>query len=483
MTCSSDNLALVSNGVNRTNLKAFQIDGLFGRYQVRLNLEKEANIFIGENGLGKTTILRCLYYVLTEDISMLTGMPFQEISVFFQNGENCSISRRGLMESLPAHRTASRSMDNSWDPVIFDFLRRQNLEMQDLERMSMSTIHRLAEDISRCYAISSPSIWERLRMLRSLLREGIPLNYPDDDSANNIFWGKIKNNIPQNIIYLPTYRRIENSPRNFRYDEDDSIPPLIHFGMKDVQESIDAVLNEIRTQTMRGYNNMTGILLKEYAEQKEGTKLNAENLIDSKTAGIVLERLGDEIDTNCKESIRHIIEDKSINCPEYIHLRNLLQRLINNYQKLEAYDERINNFANTCNRYLGDKQFHYDPSRLTLSVCLTDAPDQTISLHQLSSGEKQIVSLFATLYLSDVKGQYERIKGAMPKNENAKNNGNIIIIDEPELSLSIDWQRRLLPDIVRSGNCDMLLAVTHSPFIFDNELDMDAKQLHRFLSN
>ena len=55
------------------------------------------------------------------------------------------------------------------------------------------------------------------------------------------------------------------------------------------------------------------------------------------------------------------------------------------------------------------------------------------------------------------------------------------MIDEPELSLSIDWQRRLLPDIIRSGNCNMLLAVTHSPFIFENEFDMDAKEIRRIL--
>jgi hypothetical protein len=28
-----------------------------------------------------------------------------------------------------------------------------------------------------------------------------------------------------------------------------------------------------------------------------------------------------------------------------------------------------------------------------------------------------------------------------------------------------------LPDIVKSGKCHFLLAVTHSPFIFENELE------------
>ena len=46
-----------------------------------------------------------------------------------------------------------------------------------------------------------------------------------------------------------------------------------------------------------------------------------------------------------------------------------------------------------------------------------------------------------------------------------------VFIDEPELSLSIDWQRMLLVDILESTSCTGLVATTHSPFVFDNELE------------
>ena len=52
-----------------------------------------------------------------------------------------------------------------------------------------------------------------------------------------------------------------------------------------------------------------------------------------------------------------------------------------------------------------------------------------------------------------------------------------IIYDEPELSLSVEWQKKILPDIIRSGRCDFLVAATHSPFIFENELDPYARAL------
>jgi predicted ATPase len=55
-----------------------------------------------------------------------------------------------------------------------------------------------------------------------------------------------------------------------------------------------------------------------------------------------------------------------------------------------------------------------------------------------------------------------------------------VIIDEPELSLSVPWQRRFLPDILATGQCKGLIAVTHSPFIFDNELETYVKSIMEF---
>jgi len=52
-----------------------------------------------------------------------------------------------------------------------------------------------------------------------------------------------------------------------------------------------------------------------------------------------------------------------------------------------------------------------------------------LEMRMLSSGEKQIVSLFSHLFFSGESTFF-------------------VIIDEPELSLSVPWQRRFLPDIL-----------------------------------
>jgi predicted ATPase len=92
----------------------------------------------------------------------------------------------------------------------------------------------------------------------------------------------------------------------------------------------------------------------------------------------------------------------------------------------------------------------------------TEGEEKELKLSMLSSGEKQIVSLFSHIYLSGIQEFF-------------------VVIDEPELSLSVPWQKRFLMDIVSSGRCSGLIAVTHSPFIYDNELDGYAHSIEEFV--
>jgi predicted ATPase len=88
--------------------------------------------------------------------------------------------------------------------------------------------------------------------------------------------------------------------------------------------------------------------------------------------------------------------------------------------------------------------------------------DQPVTLAELSSGEKQVVSLLSHVFLE-------------------QGDPFSLIIDEPELSLSVSWQTRFLPDILSSPRCKMLLAVTHSPFIIDNDLKKHAMDVRKIV--
>ena len=180
---------------------------------------------------------------------------------------------------------------------------------------------------------------------------------------------------------------------------------------------------------------------------------------------IIFDRLGNQIDEKDRNKIFELLDNEQIYNDEYSYLLNLILNLVSSYEKYKIYDDKIKNFTETCNKYLNGKRFEYNQSELKLSIKMYNdkLTDDNIQLSSLSSGEKQIVSLFSKLYL-----------------ENEKD--SIIIIDEPELSISMKWQKMLLPDVMRSENCKLLLTVTHSPFIFDNEFDMDAKEMRHCIS-
>lgn len=84
-----------------------------------------------------------------------------------------------------------------------------------------------------------------------------------------------------------------------------------------------------------------------------------------------------------------------------------------------------------------------------------DAAD-AVSSEMLSAGEKQMLSFICY---------------------NAFYKDSIIFIDEPELSLHVDWQRQLFPILQSQGTSNQFIIATHSPFIYgkypDKEIAMN----------
>ena len=456
-------LPWVVNEMNSTNLKSFKIFGLFNRYDVELPFDKQVNIFIGENGLGKTTILNCLYYVLQKKYSQLENIPFHQIEISFRNSSAPLTINKADLIAYNQKRNGRRAF---FDEDYYDFILSElRLTSKDLDVLSIEDFNYLVQNYANLQGIPLPIARKRLANMVETHNIAKHRHIKGDEKKIQALNKAINENLSERIIYLPTYRRIENDFSNLkiRNEELNNSEMLIRFGMSDVQKYIDTILDQIRNLAVEGFNKMTGLLLGQYTDG--GNISYGYNIIDLEIVKIVLDRLGDKIDLATKRNIIKLIETDKIYGPNYLHLLNLLHKLIANYDQQKHYDDRINGFVNTCNKYLNDKQFRYNPSNLTLKIYMDDSTEdqEPVKLTQLSSGEKQIVSLFSKLYLES--------------DENS-----IVIIDEPELSLSIKWQQMLLPDIMRSQNCKFLLTVTHSPFIFENEFDMDAREIRAHMA-
>ena len=72
-----------------------------------------------------------------------------------------------------------------------------------------------------------------------------------------------------------------------------------------------------------------------------------------------------------------------------------------------------------------------------------------LTFHQLSSGEKQMLLILLTVLLQD----------SLPY---------VLFMDEPEVSLHMEWQKSLIDNILRLNPNIQIILTTHSPAIIMN---------------
>ena len=121
-------------------------------------------------------------------------------------------------------------------------------------------------------------------------------------------------------------------------------------------------------------------------------------------------------------------------------------RMLNFPEEAQRIRSRIDDFFRIVDSLFQEtnKTVSIDPMTNTL---VFNFRNEKIRLDQLSSGEKQMLLILTTVFLQNEKPC-------------------VLLMDEPEISLHISWQDRLI-SLVRelNPNCQLILT-THSPNIF-----------------
>lgn len=118
--------------------------------------------------------------------------------------------------------------------------------------------------------------------------------------------------------------------------------------------------------------------------------------------------------------------------------------------------KRIVKFEKRLKEYFPDKDIVVTPAGIRFYtkekkskkvVAIQKMASNEINLNEISSGEKKIIFLLAVAYLMD---------------------DITVLIDEPELSLSIVWQKMIMEDFMK-GNLKNITIATHSPYLVSSE--------------
>jgi ABC-type cobalamin/Fe3+-siderophores transport system ATPase subunit len=494
---ATSSLTVGSSASRESLVQHFSISGLFGYRTLSLDSDFSATILIARNGAGKTTMLGALDAFLRCQFGRLADLDFNRIECKLRNVDDPLVLDKADLDQylgmVADNQAISRlAKTHELDPadILFFLLWDYPGISDDREALlDHPVFYKIYNHTSYTFESTEKQfklLWETISGVVSpitTLRNSIVASLADIE-----------------IVYLPTYRRIELSlPETdegpYRFRRRKTVQDRlginrrglhagdIQFGLSDISARLRKLNQEILIESNQKYAEISANIIDDLISGSfEKQHPSLEDRPTREELGIFFDRLKsggrDGYFRGLYGPYGHIrIPDVeriySGNIPPNSEkfLTYFLGKLNSVIQKTRKTEQVVENFVENCNRYLSaadptteregvagveDKELKLDRATLDVSVWRR-RPDREIPLDALSSGEKQMVSLFARLYL-------------YPKEK-------LVLIDEPELSLSLDWQRKILPDILSSNLCRQVIAITHSPFIFDNELDAFAKAL------
>lgn len=463
------------------SLTQFRIEGLHGlNRNIDVSVSDNRLVLVGENGTGKSTVANLLYYTLTQQWRRVMDFKFAALQVTASEAtvrlshediETLLSHERGPFSPEMRRRYPLHMLREAYSIVTHEVVLLERHEDEIVERISemsgfpKSLARRLATDIREGGLGKLPK--ELLQQIKRL---------------TSWDFGQ--------FLYLPTYRRIEQDLKSifgseieekvrefrvrFKTKQRSAFIELVEFGMEDVEKTIQARMAQIKESVRTGLSTLTGTYLREVIRGlQDNPDVSILRSIDPNAFHSMFARIDEAIlpstDKKLLESkIAEISTGYDIG-PQDRVIAHFLSKLVTLYKRQQEDETDVREFVQLCNGYLTGKMFVYDDIKYEVYVKGISGQEQDASneeqrleLKVLSSGEKQIVSLFSHMCLSGERRFF-------------------VVIDEPELSLSVPWQKKFLPDILKTGKCTGVVAVTHSPFIWDNELQPYVKSLAEFI--
>lgn len=441
-------------------LKSLEVIRLHKIYNYSLQFNQDITILYGENGSGKTTILSILEIILTVKIWELFDINFERITLQGDQDYSISIFRKidkekGLYLEIKMSENGIDKFENIFQNTI------NSLEISDKNTsVFLDEIHSIYPMISEMEKLFNELYLPINRIPSTFREEKIRVNpfrgYSLSDSTN------INNALRRAMGLIEKENRIIESRKN-RYNQDFK-NQILSSSLDINTDNLSNILqNELILDTdkidnlqVEYFKMLDNLDVPDEHKKKIGKFLNnyqkkLPNIINS----LQLNRLNSN---NQEVDLMTFFFEAS----EIVRMKKVLPIAENLEKRLSDISSKINNFTSIVNSFFEDsmekKELVYD--NFGIPYFKIKGRTEKISLEYLSSGEKQIVILFANLILTN---QY--LKSKIFK--------NIFIADEPEISLHMLWQLKLIPNIFKSRKKLQIILATHSPEIvgeFENKM-------------
>ena len=430
-------------------IKSIVIKKLFGQFDYRLNFYMSGiTIITGPNGFGKSTILKIIESIEDKDLYEISRFSFSKLEVELNNGDLLRIEKgdnqiivNEVALKIPNKRVLENLEKRRELPFIERISPRDYIDLRDNTLLTYEEVREMRSQFEHERDIADRLVYFNIDKARGA--KSSQSQYKDLNS----FLIRFRKELGP-IKFIKEQRLLRKE-----IDDEDTG----YFSRK--REIAIEVINEIPKKIKEEIKN---VVLR-YSEVSSQLDSTFPKRLFNTTIGIsredYLKELGDIIVRQEKIQDYKLLNELKYSSAEYTESYSQALRvyLQDTKQKLEVFDDLINRldlFTEIINSKLNFKKIIISNEN-GLTVIKDDGTELDTS--KLSSGEQQIIVVY-----------YELIFGVKDK--------LTLLIDEPEISLHVAWQRELLKDfkkIIKMKNEELsLIVATHAPQVIDNNWDL-----------
>ncbi|WP_151710581.1 AAA family ATPase [Acinetobacter brisouii] len=385
-------------------IKSFEVHGLFGQDNLPpLTFNDDLNILSGRNGAGKTTVLKLMWY-------LISGNFDKAVAEIKFNSAKLETDKYKL------------SVEINYDQKDQPF--ESSLYLKDITCLN---------------------------------------NFENDDKLNNLIDSFNSKEISwfltqyiDSSFFMPTFRMIEGGFTTEKYDIKHDV--LKEFYLKinkdddfnNIEKSLNKLSNNLTRQEHKFITNISAndidtFLLKKYIEI-----MNKVNEIQSQKINFYTDQYASEINTSKKESVvNNLIKELDKEHQRLIKPLNQIKELVTDFMPYYEMEFESKLYFLPQSRKF-EKKLNHETRDLQYFISYMEEKKANLhanglTIKNLSAGEKQLLTFIAYNTFYD---------------------NTIFFIDEPELSLHVDWQSKLFSLLKEQNPTNQFIISTHSPFIY-----------------
>jgi len=408
-----------------------KIDGFWTDKTVELRLKKDVNFLIGVNGSGKTTIINLIAATLNADFATLDRFQFKKIRIDLEDILIDKKKASAFIEVEKAEKSASpypniifrikRYEDKDFKKFILDELEEEHLIRYPNEYI-VHRRHAKSGQFERDVNIALQELvnvtWLSIHRTNSYARRREERSF---ESTIDLKIEELQNEL---IKYFSQLNRKYSS-------ETETFQKFIFESLLDTESQEDAFDFVKTLDAEKEKKSLKEIFLLFKLNENATNKKLESHFQGSNNA---LDKLKKE-------------EPLFINDLSYVLGTRRIHSVVQEWTLLVQKQKKINEpkdiFLKVINNLLQRKELLINERN---ELVVKTQSGKVFSLTNLSSGEKQLLIILGQSLLQE-------------------SNTHIYIADEPELSLHVEWQEKLVSSLKNLNPNSQILFATHSPDI------------------